>query len=194
EVSLPTTSGVLLVNELVLENINVTGLSEFQADEMRPDTSGGAGTYGIAFDLTFSLHARADNAKFDFLIGDMIPLYGNGTLQLNIDGLRLNGIITANTSAPVLFLQAINVDIAIEKTRFDISNIMHMEGTKYAEIFNNVMSETTPQILNFSVESLKDDIIEQLKNTVNDFLEEKNATLSDLLACIGLGSGNCFFN
>ncbi|KAJ9589109.1 hypothetical protein L9F63_017613 [Diploptera punctata] len=175
DVELPPASGVMTVNELHLENVTLTGLGGFVSNKFEVSIR----TIPIVpfeFDLSFFLNATADYIKLDLLIGDMIPLYGDGTLELGIDNLRLNGKLVLHVSTPVT-ITTMDVAVSIDGTEFDISNIMYMGGTQYARTFNRVMSETTPQILGFSLDGL----VAQIKDLVNNYTTENNISLNNLL-------------
>ncbi|KAJ9589108.1 hypothetical protein L9F63_017612 [Diploptera punctata] len=176
DVNVTPAPGVAVFNELNLNNVTISGLSEFISNgEMKTSTNTDLQLMTLEFDLSFFLQVHADYIKFDSLLGDTITLYGDGTLQLDIENLRISGTTEIDLNTPVS-IKTLNVDVSIEKTTYDISNIMNMGGTSYAEIYNNLLSETTPEILTYSVDS----VVATIKDLFNAFMKDNNISSDDL--------------
>ena len=60
---------------------------------------------------------------------------------------------------------------------------MFLGDSPYKDIFNNVMSETTPGILAFSIDSMKEELIPTLLDTVNTFLDEQKIPSKVITDC-----------
>jgi hypothetical protein len=72
----------------------------------------------------------------------------------------------------------------------EISNLMGYIGGKNTHIFNNIIGETLPEVINLVKPYVIHQIIELIQNAVNALLIPLGITFQDLLNCL-LGIGNC---
>ncbi|PSN47722.1 hypothetical protein C0J52_04597 [Blattella germanica] len=179
-------SGSLILDRLILEGLKLNGLSSFTATELNANIL----LLRLTFDLSFSLDAQAEYLDLDATVGDILPFFGNGSVELGLD-LRLNGTLRLGYENGFVIIGTLLVDITFGDMTFSLSNIMDFGGTREAVVFNKVMGDVTPQILNLTLGSLKDSLIASIVEIVNNYLRnELQLTGPDLIACLN-GSPQC---
>lgn len=146
----------------------------------------------IIFNLTFPIEVKANYTDFRVILGDLLPLQGEGTTNLITD-LRLEGLIAIGTlDNGTIYIETLVADIFFDSLKVEISNLIGFVGGKTTYIFNNLISETTPEIINLVKPYVIHQIIELIRNSVNALLIPLGITFQDLLNCF-LGFGNCPF-
>jgi ABC-type enterobactin transport system permease subunit len=74
----------------------------------------------------------------------------------------------------------------------EISNFVGFTGSKITHMFNNLIGEATPEVINLVKPYVIPQIIELIQNAVNAVIIPLGITFQDLLNCL-LGIGNCPF-
>jgi hypothetical protein len=81
---------------------------------------------------------------------------------------------------------------AFSLLQVEISNMEGFTGGKTKHIFNNLMSEITPELINLMKPYMINQITELIRIAINALLIPLGITFQDLLNCL-LGIGNCPF-
>jgi hypothetical protein len=74
----------------------------------------------------------------------------------------------------------------------EISNLQGFTDGKTKHIFNNLIGEITPELINLVKPYMIHQIIELIRNAINALLIPLGITFQDLLNCL-LGIGSCPF-
>jgi hypothetical protein len=72
----------------------------------------------------------------------------------------------------------------------EISSLMGVTDGKTNHIFNSLIGEVTPELIDLMKPMVIDGILESVREAVNGFLIPMGLTFMDLVNCF-LGSGNC---
>ncbi|XP_033608309.1 uncharacterized protein LOC111866816 [Cryptotermes secundus] len=185
EIDLP---GVIKLEYLDLEDCLIVGLSNVLIHTLSLQLL----NLQIIFNLTFPLEVTANHTELSVILGDLLPFKVDGTLSLVTD-LRLQGLLSIGTlENRTIYLDTLEVNIFFDSLEVDIENMIGLTGGKTKHIFNNLMGEIIPELINLVKPYIMHQIIEAIRNAVNSLLIPLGLTFQDLLNCF-LGIGNCPF-
>jgi hypothetical protein len=114
--------------------------------------------------------------KINGIIGDSIPVFGDGKFWLNLIDFKLAISAIIKFEYPKLRLTSLNIDIKLRKLQNHFDNLMRDE--EIGELFNKAISKMAPEAVDMLWPDVKKPVEEQIKNYVNSVLE--NATIANL--------------
>ncbi|XP_063926183.1 uncharacterized protein LOC135139779 [Zophobas morio] len=114
--------------------------------------------------------------KLNGLVGDSIPIFGEGELWLNLIDFKLAISTVIQFDHLKLKLTSLFINIKLRKLENHFDNFMHDE--EIGELFNKAISKMAPEAIDLLWPDIKKPIEEQVKNYVNSVFD--NATISSL--------------
>jgi hypothetical protein len=132
--------------------------------------------FKLDLNLTFPYLTIDGLYKINGIIGDSIPVFGDGKFWLNLIDFKLAISAIIKFEYPKLRLTSLNIDIKLRKLQNHFDNLMRDE--EIGELFNKAISKMAPEAVDMLWPDVKKPVEEQIKNYVNSVLE--NATIANL--------------
>ncbi|KAJ9582714.1 hypothetical protein L9F63_022955 [Diploptera punctata] len=160
-----------------LDGVKVTGISTFVVDSVKLNILG--------LNAQFAVHVpkivvEADNYDIDGEIGGLVPVYGNGHLEVEVDGLYLSGKVQIGSNNSYVIVKSIDLDVNITALHTNIEGLLG--GGDVSVLLNDVISDVAPDLLQDAKASILPMISEQVIKLANEKLV--GVTVSDLLGLI----------
>jgi len=181
--------GMMTIEYLELGHFEVVGLSTFENHFLDFDLN----QLAIILNLTFPIKVKAEHSNFSIIVGDLIPFNGEGPANL-IAALRVEAEIYLNrTSEGYVCLDDLIADIFFDSLEVDFTTLMGVTGGRENHIFNKLMGDVTPELIDLMKPYMIDGILESLLTTANEFLESAKIKYTDIIYCL-MGNPNCPFD
>ncbi|XP_069676262.1 uncharacterized protein [Periplaneta americana] len=170
--------GTMQIITLNLEELTVVGLKNFVLN------SAGLAGLGIKFNLTLPITADGTGLELNIIVGEILPFYGNGTVHLET-AITLAGTISIGISSDLfIFISRLDIDLVFNYLEIEISSLLGMTGNKIARILNKLLGDSTVDIIQFMKPYVIPDLLESIRNMVNEKLLAMEITIGELMNCI----------
>ncbi|XP_069676260.1 uncharacterized protein [Periplaneta americana] len=172
--------GTMQITTLNLEEVTVVGLKNYIKHVLKVSLV----PLGITFNLTLPLTADGTSLELDITIGEVLPFNGNGTVHLET-AITLAGTIGIKNT-PVekfIYIDKLDVDLVFNSLQIEVSSLLGMKGNKIVRILNKLLGDSTVELIEFMKPYVLPDLLESLRNMVNDELLAMEITFSDLTNC-----------
>jgi len=173
-----------LLNYALIDFLNVAGiystkLSEFIVHTFIFDLTG----LSVVLNVTFpELNLDLDHYDFSAIILDIIPADGNGTLQLNLRDVNIDLAFTIGSQNGSIILDTLSLHLAVGEVKLALTGLFGGSRTNY--VIGAVVSGITPALIEGVQESNGPEIVEQLRNLLNDLLAGDGSSSSDIIRCL----------
>ncbi|KYB29376.1 uncharacterized protein LOC100142563 [Tribolium castaneum] len=158
-----------------VEDVTVKHISKFEIDDERFSDLGNL-RFKLDLNLTFPYLTIDGFYKLNGIIGDSIPVFGNGKFWLHLIDFKLAISAVIKFDYLKLRLTSLNIDIKLRKLENHFDNLMDDE--EIGELFNKAISKMAPEAVDMLWPDIKQPVEEQIKKYVNSVLE--NATVASL--------------
>ncbi|KAJ3650314.1 hypothetical protein Zmor_022009 [Zophobas morio] len=158
-----------------VQDVTVRHISKFVIDDEKFKDLGGL-RYKLDLNLTFPRLTIDGFYKLNGLVGDSIPIFGEGEFWLNLIDFKLAISTVIQFDHLKLKLTSLFINIKLRKLENHFDNFMHDE--EIGELFNKAISKMAPEAIDLLWPDIKKPIEEQVKNYVNSVFD--NATISSL--------------
>ncbi|XP_044258470.1 uncharacterized protein LOC123007305 [Tribolium madens] len=158
-----------------VEDVTVKHISKFEIDDEKFSDLGNL-RFKLDLNLTFPYLTIDGLYKLNGIIGDSIPVFGNGKFWLHLIDFKLAISAIIKFDYLKLRLTSLNIDIKLRKLENHFDNLMDDE--EIGELFNKAISKMAPEAVDMLWPDIKKPVEEQIKKYVNSVLE--NATVASL--------------
>lgn len=181
--------GMMTIEFFELGNFGVFGLSKFINHLMVFDLN----QLAITLNFTFPIVVEANHSNFSIIVGDLIPFNGEGKANLIAD-LRIEAYIgLGRTVDNYIYLDALSADIFFDSLEVEFSTLMGVTGGKETHIFNKLIGDVTPELIDIMKPYMIDGILESLLTSANELLLPLKISYTDIINCL-MGSDKCPFD
>jgi hypothetical protein len=163
----------LISGNLQLSDVSVSGLKGFQVTFLNMAAVG----MKLNFTIEFPTIDLSTGYLADTVLLTILPIYGNGTSKIQIEGLQVKGITQLKLTAP---LQLINLTIAIglERMSFEVNGLLYDdEFSSFAStLVTSLLNDVVIPFLNENAGIVSTVISPIIEGLINDVLAGMTAT------------------
>jgi len=161
-----------------VENVVVTGLSNFKIVSVQANETSKTAKIDISLD---SLKIFGEHYVFDGNIDGVLPIWGEGAFQIDLNQLTLGAEMTLGVRADgFLEIGRLFTNMGLGSGTVNFENLL--DGGSDAAIANDYISQELPNLLQTHEELLLSSLDTAIRDRLNEFLKEY--TFDDLLALI----------
>jgi hypothetical protein len=157
----------LISGNLQLSDVSVSGLKGFQVTFLNMAAVG----MKLNFTIEFPTIDLSTGYLADTVLLTILPIYGNGTSKIQIEGLQVKGITQLKLTAP---LQLINLTIAIglERMSFEVNGLLYDdEFSSFAStLVTSLLNDVVIPFLNENAGIVSTVISPMIEGLINDVL------------------------
>ncbi|PSN55967.1 hypothetical protein C0J52_02147 [Blattella germanica] len=164
-----------------VDGAGVTGIAGFVVDLIKTNLLQLNVDFGVHVP---EIHLTAEHYDIDGELGGLIPVYGNGSLEVFLRGLNITGKITIGTNNSYIYVRQLDLDASFVELETHIEGLLG--GGELSDLINEVIADIAPDVF----EEAKPTLIPILSEAVVSLANEKldGMTLQDLLNLINGGS------
>jgi len=172
-------AGYVLFDFLSVHGIRSTKLSEFLVHTFIFDLTG----LSVVLNVTFpELNLELDNYDFSAVLVTVIPADGNGTLQLNLRDVDVELAFTLGSQNGSIILDTLSFHLAVGEVKLTATGLFGGSRTNY--FIASAVSGLAPIIIADVQETSGPEIVEQLRNLINDLLVGDGSSETNIIGCL----------
>ncbi|KAJ9582713.1 hypothetical protein L9F63_022954 [Diploptera punctata] len=158
-----------------LQEVRIVGVSQFDIEKLKMNWT------PITLDITLNFPHISANGSYNIggMLGNIIPLHGNGPAELSVSNLNVTSKLFLGSLNRFIGMKSISLNYTVQEIKVNFTNIMG--GGRFGDILNKVLSEEGPRILDLVRADLIQFCENWLNKHVNNVLAKLNITLTGVL-------------
>lgn len=160
---------------LNLERINITKVSQFDVNSVRMRWL----QKQLEFNISFPEVQFTGNYSLGGILGDMIPLRGDGPATISASNINATGTLYLGIQNKFLYINKLELNYTIGAFHINLTNLMG--GGKLGELLNKILSEDGNTILELVRTDVTHLITNWLHSAGNEILGKMYLSLNDII-------------
>lgn len=169
----------VLVDFLNVDGVRSTKLSEFLVHTFIFDLTGLA----VVLNVTFpEINLDLDHYDLSAVALTIIPVDGNGTLQLTLQDVNVDLAFTLGSQNGSIFLDSLSLHLAVGEVKLTVTGLFGGSRTSY--LAGAIVSSLAPAAIEDIQASNGPEIVEELKALINGLLVGDGESSTNIISCL----------
>jgi hypothetical protein len=169
EIDLPETEDAIITGNGTITNLNLAGLQSFQVTYLN------FAIVGMRLNLTLDL-PKIDfftDYSLNLLVGNTVPVFGDGNLTIHIEDLEIQATAQANLTGGIS-VQNLELQITIGNATFDLHGLFNDE--ELSDLISSILNDLAVNLIDENQELITQIISPIAESLINSILATLLAT------------------